>query len=79
MSAVIIGSVGDIALDALSVTLDLFADIEDEDSLAPLDGEDRWLDDRRLGGDAVISLSLFRHPNAVMLIMRHIHVIYTFN
>ncbi len=41
------------------MTLDLFADTEDEDSLAPLDREERLRDDRRYGGDAVISLSTF--------------------
>jgi hypothetical protein len=49
VSVVIIGAVGDLALDALSMTLDLFAiGLEDGDSLTSLLREDRlWRDDRR--------------------------------
>jgi hypothetical protein len=49
VSVVIIGAVGDLAVDALSLTLDLFAiDLEDGDSLASILREDRlWRDDRR--------------------------------
>ena len=49
VSIVIIGAVGYLAVDALSVTLDLFAiDLEDGDSLASILREDRlWRDDRR--------------------------------
>ncbi len=42
VSVVIIGAVGDLAVDALSMTLDLFAiDLEDGDSLASILREDR--------------------------------------
>ena len=49
VSVVIIGAGGDLAIDALSMTLDLFAiDLEDGDSLASILREDRlWRDDRR--------------------------------
>jgi hypothetical protein len=49
VSVVIIGAVGDLAVDALSMTLDLFAiDLEDGDSLASILREDRLRrDDRR--------------------------------
>ncbi len=49
VSVVIIGAVGDLALDALSMTLDLFViGLEDGDSLTSLLREDRlWRDDRR--------------------------------
>ena len=57
----IIGAVGDLAVDALSMTLDLFAiDLEDGDSLASILREDRLRrDDRRSDGHAVNSSSTF--------------------
>ena len=58
---VIIGAVGDLAVDALSMTLDIFAiGLEDGDSLSSILREDRlWRDDRRSDGDAVDSSSTF--------------------
>jgi hypothetical protein len=49
VSVVIIGTVGDLTVDALSMTLDLFVrGLEDGDSLASRLREDRlWRDDRR--------------------------------
>ena len=49
VSVVIIGAVGDLVLDALSMTLDIFViGLEDGDSLASIPREDRlWRDDRR--------------------------------
>jgi len=49
VSVVIIGAVGDLALDALSMTLDLLAIVlEDGDSLSSIFREDRLRrDDRR--------------------------------
>ena len=49
VSVVIIGAVGDLVLDALSMTLDIFViGLEDGDSRTSLVREDRlWRDDRR--------------------------------
>jgi len=49
VSVVIIGAVGDLAVDALSMTLDLVViGLEDRESLSSILKEDRlWHDDRR--------------------------------
>ena len=61
VSVVIIVAVGDLALDALSITLDLFViGLEDGDSRTSLVREDRlWRDDHRSDGYTVNSSSSF--------------------